>query len=50
MGFLFLLGWAFMSGQFRDIEQAKYEMLDRFYAQEHAENRLEGVSPGERQS
>ena len=39
MGFLFLLGWAYLSGQFRDVERAKYEMLERFDAQERAEAR-----------
>ncbi|MEM7516355.1 MAG: cbb3-type cytochrome oxidase assembly protein CcoS [Planctomycetota bacterium] len=40
MGFLFLLGWAFLSGQFRDIEAPKHEMLERFIEQERAENAL----------
>ena len=34
LGFLFLLAWAYMSGQFRDIERPKYEMLERFEEQE----------------
>ena len=37
MGFLCLLAWAFLSGQFRDIEGPKYEMFERFQAQERAE-------------
>lgn len=37
MGFLFLLGWAYLSGQFRDIERPKYEMLERFAEQERRE-------------
>lgn len=41
MGFLFLLAWAFLSGQFRDLERAKHEMLERFDDQERAERRAE---------
>ena len=43
MGFLFLLIWAYMTGQFRDIERPKYEMLERFRQQEleEAEERHE---------
>ncbi len=37
IGFLCLLGWAFMTGQFHDIERAKYEMIERFDEQERAE-------------
>ena len=37
MGFLCLLGWAFVTGQFHDIERPKYEMLERFEEQERAE-------------
>ena len=37
MGFLCLLAWAFLTGQFRDVEGPKYEMLERFDAQERAE-------------
>lgn len=37
MGFLCLLAWAYLSGQFRDIERPKYEMLERFEEQERAE-------------
>ncbi len=40
IGFLFLLAWAAFSGQFRDVERPKYEMLERFEEQERAE-RLE---------
>jgi nitrogen fixation-related uncharacterized protein len=37
MGFFLLLLWAFFSGQFRDIERTKLEMLERVAAQERAE-------------
>ncbi|MFT4538399.1 MAG: nitrogen fixation-related uncharacterized protein [Planctomycetota bacterium] len=37
MGFLCLLGWAYSSGQFRDVERAKFEMLEKFEAQVRAE-------------
>jgi len=37
MGFLCLLGWAFLTGQFRNIEAPKYEMLERFEEQERSE-------------
>jgi len=37
MGFLCLLAWAYLSGQFRDIERPKYDMLERFERQERAE-------------
>lgn len=36
-GFLFLLAWAYMSGQFRDVEKPKFDMLRRFEEQERAE-------------
>lgn len=36
-GFLFLLAWAYLSGQFRDVERPKYEMFERFAEQEHLE-------------
>lgn len=36
-GFLCMLAWAFLSGQFRDVEAPKHEMLERFFAQEQAE-------------
>ena len=43
-GFLCLLVWAFLTGQFKDVEKAKYEMLERFEEQEAAERRAaEGV-------
>jgi len=42
VGFLLLLAWAFLSGQFRDIEGTKYEMLDRVERQERAERALMG--------
>ena len=38
LGFLCLLTWAYVSGQFRDVESPKYEMLERFEAQVRAEN------------
>jgi len=37
IGFLFLLAWAYLSGQFRDIERPKYEMFERFEEQERRE-------------
>ena len=37
MGFLCLLAWAYLTGQFRDVERAKYDMLERFEEQERAE-------------
>ena len=40
-GFLCLLVWAFLSGQFRDIEAPKHAMLERALEQE----RLEGYVP-----
>lgn len=44
-GFLCLLVWAFLTGQFRDVEKPKYEMLERFEEQEAAERRAaEGAS------
>jgi len=36
-GFLFMLGWAFLSGQFRNVEQPKYDMLERWQEQEREE-------------
>jgi len=36
-GFLFLLAWAYLTGQFRDIERPKYDMLERFDEQERLE-------------
>jgi hypothetical protein len=44
-GFLCLMGWAFMSGQFRGIERTKVEMLERVEAQERAER--EAFAAGE---
>ena len=40
IGFLLLLAWAFLTGQFKDIERPKYEMLERFDEQERAERAL----------
>ena len=37
MGFLCLLAWAYLTGQFRDIERPKYEMFRSFAEQERAE-------------
>jgi nitrogen fixation-related uncharacterized protein len=37
MGFLCLLAWAYLSGQFRDVEQAKHDMLAECERQERAE-------------
>lgn len=37
MGFFCLLTWAYLTGQFKDIEKAKYEMLERFAQQERDE-------------
>jgi len=47
LGFLFLLAWAYLSGQFRDIEAPKHEMLERWNAQERleAERDEEGATP-----
>ena len=45
MGFIFLLAWAYMTGQFRDIESPKFEMLEKFdelEKQERAQRRLAG--------
>jgi len=44
-GFLLLLGWAFMTGQFRGIEQTKLEMLERVEDQERAERELFAAGP-----
>lgn len=38
LGFLCLLAWALLTGQFKDIERPKHEMLERFEEQERAEN------------
>ena len=37
IGFLLLLAWAFLSGQFRDVERAKYELFEKYDAQVRAE-------------
>lgn len=37
MGFLCLLAWAFLTGQFKNIERPKYEMLEEFDEQERLE-------------
>lgn len=37
LGFFFLLVWAFASGQFKDIERTKHEMLERVAQQERDE-------------
>ena len=42
LGFLCLLVWAYMSGQFRDIERPKHEMLERFEEQERHDAELLG--------
>jgi nitrogen fixation-related uncharacterized protein len=48
MGFLFLLCWAYLSGQFKDIERPKYEMLERFAEQERSEGlRFDWAEGGE---
>ena len=39
MGFLCMLAWAYLTGQFRDVERPKYDMLEEFEAQERAERR-----------
>lgn len=44
MGFLCLLAWAYLSGQFRDIERPKYEMFERFAEQERSEG-LREIEP-----
>ena len=37
VGFFLLLVWAFLSGQFKDLEKTKYEMMERFFEQEREE-------------
>jgi nitrogen fixation-related uncharacterized protein len=37
IGFFLLLAWAFLSGQFKDIERPKYEMFERLAQQERDE-------------
>lgn len=46
IGFLFMLAWAFASGQFKDIEQVKYDMIERFEEQERAELELRRAQGG----
>ncbi len=36
-GFMTLLAWAYLTGQFRDIERPKYDMFERFAEQERQE-------------
>jgi nitrogen fixation-related uncharacterized protein len=43
IGFFLLLAWAFLTGQFKDIEKTKHEMLERVFRQE----REEGLDFGE---
>ncbi|NUP96328.1 MAG: hypothetical protein HUU28_09210 [Planctomycetaceae bacterium] len=43
VGFFLLLVWAFLTGQFKDVEKTKHEMLDRVFRQE----REEGLNFGE---
>lgn len=43
IGFLFMLGWAYLSGQFRDVERPKFEMLERYEAQVRAEKAAEAA-------
>ena len=40
MGFLILLVWSYLTGQFKDIEGPKYEMFERFEEQERQEREL----------
>jgi len=37
MGFLLLMAWAYLTGQFRDLERPKLDMLRRFEEQERQE-------------
>ena len=46
-GFLFLLAWAFSTGQFRQVEAVKHEMLERCREQELAEARWPAEGRGE---
>ena len=43
-GFLCLLAWAYMTGQFKDIEAPKYEMLTRFAEVEEMEAKARNQS------
>jgi len=36
-GFGCLLAWAYLSGQFRDVERPKHDMLERYYELERAD-------------
>ncbi|MCB9915649.1 MAG: hypothetical protein H6828_10950 [Planctomycetes bacterium] len=40
VGFLCLLAWAYLTGQFRDIERPKYELFEKFDEQERQEAAL----------
>lgn len=40
MGFGCLLYWAYLTGQFKNVEQPKYDMLERFESQVREEDRL----------
>ena len=40
MGFLCMLAWAFLSGQFKNVEQPKYDMIADFDAREAADNAI----------
>ncbi len=40
MGFVILLSWAYLTGQFRDIEGPKYEMFEKFDEQERQEREM----------
>jgi len=47
MGFLCLLAWAYLTGQFRDIERPKHDMLSRFENQERQDARhVRGANEG----
>lgn len=43
VGFFLMLVWAFLTGQLKDVEKTKYELLDRVWQQE----REEGLDFGE---
>jgi hypothetical protein len=47
IGFLFLLAWAYLSGQFRDVERPKHELFERIAAQERAEALADGRAHAE---
>ena len=43
-GFLLLLAWAYMTGQFKNIERPKHDMLERFeHQEEHDAAIVKGV-------